>query len=93
MNILTFDIEDWYLSNPLPENTDWNKYEVRIYEGIKIILTPLEGDFFVWVTFDIINIALRYFNREALLITDIKNKVLLNIIYSEIKLLRTSCYH
>jgi predicted ATP-grasp superfamily ATP-dependent carboligase len=44
-------------------------------------------------TFDIINITLKYFNRESLIITSIKNDVLLNIIYSEIKLLRTSCYH
>jgi polysaccharide deacetylase family protein (PEP-CTERM system associated) len=42
MNILTFDIEDWYLSNPLPENADWDKYEVRIYEGMERILTVLE---------------------------------------------------
>jgi polysaccharide deacetylase family protein (PEP-CTERM system associated) len=42
MNILTFDIEDWYLSNPLPENADWNTYEVRIYEGVERILTSLE---------------------------------------------------
>jgi hypothetical protein len=42
MNILTFDIEDWYLSNPLPENTDWDKYEVRIYERIERSLIELE---------------------------------------------------
>jgi peptidoglycan/xylan/chitin deacetylase (PgdA/CDA1 family) len=42
MNILTFDIEDWYLSNPLPENADWDKYEVRIYKGVERILSELE---------------------------------------------------
>jgi polysaccharide deacetylase family protein (PEP-CTERM system associated) len=42
MNILTFDIEDWYLSNPLPENSNWDNFEVRIYEGVERILVELE---------------------------------------------------
>jgi peptidoglycan/xylan/chitin deacetylase (PgdA/CDA1 family) len=42
MNILTFDIEDWYLSNPLPDGSDWDRYEVRIYEGVERIITELE---------------------------------------------------
>jgi polysaccharide deacetylase family protein (PEP-CTERM system associated) len=42
MNILTFDIEDWYNSNPLPDGSKWDDFEVRIYEGVERILTALE---------------------------------------------------
>lgn len=43
MNILTFDIEDWYNCDFISENFDWSKYEVRIYEGVERILTELEN--------------------------------------------------
>lgn len=42
MNILTFDIEDWYNCDFISENFNWNKYEVRIYEGVERILNELE---------------------------------------------------
>ena len=43
MNILTFDIEDWYNCDFISEDFDWSKYEVRIYEGVERILTELEN--------------------------------------------------
>jgi len=51
MNILTFDIEDWYNIDVISGNFDWNKYEVRIYEGVDRILEELnrrnlKGSFF-----------------------------------------------
>lgn len=51
MNILTFDIEDWYNCDFISENFDWNSYEVRIYEGVDRILEELarhayKGTFF-----------------------------------------------
>lgn len=45
MNILTFDIEDWFhiLDNDSTENiSDWAKYESRINDGVDRILTILE---------------------------------------------------
>lgn len=42
MNILTFDIEDWYNCDFITEDFDWDKYEVRIYEGLEKILKELE---------------------------------------------------
>lgn len=42
MNILTFDIEDWYNCDFVTSNDDWDKYEVRIYEGVERILQELE---------------------------------------------------
>ncbi len=42
MNILTFDIEDWYNCDFISENFDWSKYEVRIYEGVDRILKELD---------------------------------------------------
>jgi polysaccharide deacetylase family protein (PEP-CTERM system associated) len=42
MNILTFDIEDWYNCDFITEDFDWDKYEVRIYEGIDRILQELK---------------------------------------------------
>lgn len=42
MNILTFDIEDWYNCDFISENFNWSKYEVRIYESVERILTELE---------------------------------------------------
>lgn len=51
MNILTFDIEDWYNCDFISENFDWSKHEVRIYEGVERILEELadrniKGTFF-----------------------------------------------
>jgi len=42
MNILTFDIEDWYNCDFVSGNLEWDKYEVRIYEGVDRILSELE---------------------------------------------------
>lgn len=42
MNILTFDIEDWYNCDFITPDFNWDKYEVRIYDGIEKILTELE---------------------------------------------------
>lgn len=42
MNILTFDIEDWYNCDFISGNFDWDKYEVRIYDGVRRILNELE---------------------------------------------------
>jgi peptidoglycan-N-acetylglucosamine deacetylase len=56
MNILTFDIEDWYNCDFLTQDFNWDKYEVRLYEGIDRILSALDsaqlkGSFFClgWV--------------------------------------------
>jgi len=43
MNILTFDIEDWYNCDFISHDYDWDKYEVRIYEGVNRILEALES--------------------------------------------------
>jgi peptidoglycan/xylan/chitin deacetylase (PgdA/CDA1 family) len=42
MNILTFDIEDWYNCDFLTADLNWDKYEVRIYKGVERILKELE---------------------------------------------------
>jgi len=42
MNILTFDIEDWYNCDFITEDFNWDKYEVRIYDGVDKILRELE---------------------------------------------------
>lgn len=42
MNILTFDIEDWYNCDFISGDFDWDKYEVRIYEGVRRILDELD---------------------------------------------------
>lgn len=42
MNILTFDIEDWYNCDFISKDLDWNKYEVRIHEGVDRILKVLD---------------------------------------------------
>ena len=52
MNILTFDIEDWYCHDVESGNKDWGHLEVRIYEGVDRILDSLaernlKGTFFV----------------------------------------------
>jgi len=51
MNLLTFDIEDWYNCDFITPDFNWDKYEVRIYEGIDRILAELadrnlKGTFF-----------------------------------------------
>jgi peptidoglycan/xylan/chitin deacetylase (PgdA/CDA1 family) len=42
MNILTFDIEDWYNCDFITTDFNWDKYEVRLYEGVARILNELE---------------------------------------------------
>ena len=42
MNILTFDIEDWYNHDDYSRDFAWEKHEVRIYEGTEKILKALE---------------------------------------------------
>lgn len=42
MNILTFDIEDWYNCDFISGDFDWDKHEVRIYQGVERILEELE---------------------------------------------------
>lgn len=42
MNILTFDIEDWYNCDFISGDFDWDKYEVRIYDGVRRILDELD---------------------------------------------------
>ncbi len=42
MNILTFDIEDWYNCDFISEDFNWDKYEVRIYNGVNRILDELD---------------------------------------------------
>lgn len=41
MNILTFDIEDWYNCDFISSDFNWDKHEVRIYEGVDRILQEL----------------------------------------------------
>jgi len=41
VNLLTFDIEDWYNCDFLTPDFNWDKYEVRIYEGVDRILQEL----------------------------------------------------
>lgn len=42
MNILSFDIEDWYNHDDYSRDFAWEKHEVRIYEGTEKILTVLD---------------------------------------------------
>lgn len=42
MNILTFDIEDWYCHDNYSQNMEWDKHEVRIHEPLERILSELE---------------------------------------------------
>ena len=42
MNLLTFDIEDWYNHDDYSRDFDWDKHEVRIYDGVEKILSALE---------------------------------------------------
>lgn len=41
MNILTFDIEDWYNCDFITTDFEWDKHEVRIYESVDKILDEL----------------------------------------------------
>ena len=41
MNILTFDIEDWYNCDFINPDFNWDKYEVRIYDSVDKILDEL----------------------------------------------------
>lgn len=43
MNILTFDIEDWYNCDFISGDFDWDKHEVRIYDGVRKILNELDA--------------------------------------------------
>ena len=40
MNILTFDIEDWYNCDFISGNFDWSHYEVRIYQRLSFFNQP-----------------------------------------------------
>jgi Predicted xylanase/chitin deacetylase len=42
MNLLTFDIEEWYNCDFVSEDFNWDKFEVRIYENVDRILVELE---------------------------------------------------
>lgn len=42
MNILTFDVEDWYNCDFISGDFEWDKHEVRIYEGAHRILDELD---------------------------------------------------
>lgn len=42
MNILTFDIEEWFHSDFFSDHSSWDNYEVRIYKNVERILTILE---------------------------------------------------
>ena len=51
MNILTFDLEDWYCHDNISRDFAWEKRECRIYEGVDRILDELsvrnqKGTFF-----------------------------------------------
>ena len=41
LRILTFDIEDWYNHDDYSRDFEWDKHEVRIYEGVDKILLSL----------------------------------------------------
>ena len=43
MNVLTFDIEDWYNHDDYSHDLQWDKFEVRIYEGVDKILSALDA--------------------------------------------------
>jgi len=52
MNILTFDVEDWYNCDFITADFNWDKYECRIEDGVDRILEELEkknlkGTFFL----------------------------------------------
>ena len=41
MNILTFDIEEWFHCDFISDESNWSNYEVRIYENTDFILDTL----------------------------------------------------
>lgn len=43
INLLTFDIEDWYNCDFITPDFNWDKYEVRIYKNVDRILRELSG--------------------------------------------------
>ncbi len=43
MNILTFDIEDWYNHDDYSQDFEWDKFEVRLYDGVDKILEALHS--------------------------------------------------
>jgi peptidoglycan-N-acetylglucosamine deacetylase len=56
MNILTFDIEEWFHCDFKSESTTWTKYEIRIHAATDLILETLDsrkikGTFFIlgWI--------------------------------------------
>jgi polysaccharide deacetylase family protein (PEP-CTERM system associated) len=51
MNLLTFDVEDWFNCDFISNDFNWKRHEVRIYSGIERILNELnthkhKGTFF-----------------------------------------------
>ncbi|MFV0145128.1 polysaccharide deacetylase family protein [Empedobacter falsenii] len=56
MNILTFDIEEWFHCDFITKDQQWDKFEVRIHEGTDRILDSMQkynkkGTFFIlgWI--------------------------------------------
>jgi len=56
MNILSFDIEEWFHCDFISDKKTWDNYEIRIYEAVDLILghmseRKLKGTFFIlgWV--------------------------------------------
>ena len=43
MNILTFDIEEWFHCDFISDNSSWNNYEVRIHSNTDFILKTLDN--------------------------------------------------
>ena len=41
MNILTFDIEDWFHCDFISDNSTWSNYETRIHKSVDLILDHL----------------------------------------------------
>ena len=44
MNILTFDLEEWFHCDFISGDWDWDRYPVRIHEGVDRILDALEEE-------------------------------------------------
>ena len=43
MNILTFDIEEWFHCDFISDSSTWTNYEVRIHNATDLILEALDG--------------------------------------------------
>jgi polysaccharide deacetylase family protein (PEP-CTERM system associated) len=43
MNILTFDIEEWFHCDFISDSSSWIKYETRIYKNVDLILEHLSS--------------------------------------------------